>query len=138
LPNPTGARLPRWRGFNFLVKFRARKEGNAPFRESDFDWMAQWGINFVRLPMSYRCGTNPDNWLTLREEELRQVDQVVEFGRSHGVDVNPNFYRAPGYCVKPPAEPLDSWKDAAALDACAFQYTPHQVVMAWMRDCLEL
>jgi endoglucanase len=121
-PQPTAARLPRWRGFNLLEKFWANPEGNPPFRESDFDWMAQWGFDFVRLPMSYRCWTNPANWLELRDAELRHVDQAVEFGHQYGVHVNLNFHRAPGYCVNPPAEPLDLWKDAAALDACAFHW----------------
>ena len=122
LPNPTAARLPKWRGFNLLEKFSANKEGNPPFRESDFDWLGQWGFNFVRLPMSYRCWADPDHWLQLREAELRDVDQAVEFGGKYGVHVNLNFHRAPGYCVNPPAEPLDLWKDAAALDACSFHW----------------
>src|SRR5262249_15074743 len=37
----------------------------------------------------------------------------------HGVHVNLNFHRAPGYCVNPPKEPLDLWTDEKALEACA-------------------
>lgn len=122
LPEPSPRKLPRWRGFNLLEKFTKRAGGNPPFVERDFEWVASWGFNFVRLPMSYLCWTDPADWLVLREEELKHVDQAVEFGRRHGVHVNLNFHRAPGYCVNPPAEPLDLWKDEKALEACAHHW----------------
>ena len=122
LPEPTPAKLPRWRGFNLLEKFTARRDANPPFRESDFEWLAEWGFNFVRLPMSYRCWADAGDWLTLREEQLKHIDQAVEFGRRYGVHVNLNFHRAPGYCVNPPAEPLDLFKDEKALEASAFHW----------------
>lgn len=117
---PSAAKLPRWRGFNLLEKFNDRQ--NRPYREADFELIAQWGFDFVRLPMSYLCWTDPSDWFKLKEEPLKQVDQAVEFGRRHGVHVNLNLHRAPGYCVNPPKEPLDLWSDSAALDACAFHW----------------
>src|ERR1043166_3819233 len=115
-------RLPRWRGFNLLGKFVARKEGNPPFRQTDFELMAGWGFDFARLPMSYLCWTDPDDWLKLREKELSDIDAAVELGRNFGVHINLNFHRAPGYCVNPPKEPLDLWSDEKALEACAFHW----------------
>ena len=56
-PSPdSGGRnpLPRWRGVNLLEKFAAGRDGNRPnrpFLESDFDWLAQWRFDFVRLPL---------------------------------------------------------------------------------------
>lgn len=122
LPMPTAAKLPRWRGFNLLEKFTKRRNGNDPFQEADFEMLAGWGFNFVRLPMSYLCWTDPADWLKLREDELKHIDQAVEYGRQYGVHVNLNFHRAPGYCVNPPKEPLDLWTDEKALDACAFHW----------------
>jgi len=122
LSSPTASKLPRWRGFNLLEKFVARKQGNPAFNESDFALMAEWGFNFARLPMSYLCWVDPTDWLRLRESELRQIDEAVELGRKHGVHVNLNFHRAPGYCVNPQKEPLDLWKDEKALEACAFHW----------------
>jgi len=122
LPMPTAAKLPRWRGFNLLEKFTQRRDGNGPFQEADFEMLAGWGFNFVRLPMSYLCWTDPADWLKLREDELKHIDQAVEYGRQYGVHVNLNFHRAPGYCVNPPKEPLDLWTDEKALDACAFHW----------------
>ena len=112
-------RLPRWRGFNLLEKFTERH--NARFAESDFAWLAEWGFDFVRLPLSYWCWAEPDpnRWLQVREVVLVEIDEAVELGRQYGIHVNLNFHRAPGYCVNPPAEPLDLWTSEAALDACA-------------------
>jgi endoglucanase len=118
----TARRLPRWRGFNLLEKFTRRREGNPPFQESDFAMLEEWGFDFARLPMSYLCWTDPGDWLKLREEELLHVDGAIEMGRKHGVHVNLNLHRAPGYCVNPPREPLDLWKDEKALEACAFHW----------------
>lgn len=122
LPEPTPARLPRWRGFNLLEKFTQRKEGNPPFSEQDFKWIADWGFNFVRLPMSYLCWTEPGDWRKLRDDELKHIDEAVEFGKRYGVHVNLNFHRAPGYCVNPPAEPKDLWTDGEALEVCALHW----------------
>lgn len=123
-PKPANARkLPRWRGFNLLEKYiKERNEKNPPFRESDYAMLAEWGFDFTRLPMSYLCWTEPNDWLKIREAELKDIDEVIEFGRKHGVHVNLNFHRAPGYCVNPPKEPLDLWTDEKALDACAFHW----------------
>ena len=114
--------LPRWRGFNLLEKFVKQAGGNPPFREADFALLAEWGFDFTRLPLSYLCWTDPNDWLKLREEELKHLDDAVAFGGKHGVHVNLNLHRAPGYCVNPPKEPLNLWKDEEALAACAFHW----------------
>src|SRR5688572_4570011 len=69
LPNPSAAKLPRWRGFNLLEKFVKHREGNSAFRESDFQIMQEWDFDFARLPMSYHCWSEPDpeRWLAMDE-----------------------------------------------------------------------
>ncbi len=121
-PAPSAKHLPRWRGFNLLEKFTARRNGNPPFEENDFAWMAEWGFDFARLPMSYLCWATHEAPTELKEAELKHVDEAVEFGRKHRVHVNLNLHRAPGYCVNPPPEPFDLWKDEKALDACAYHW----------------
>src|SRR5689334_8137497 len=69
LPEPAAEKLPRWRGFNLLEKFIKRNEGNPAFSETDFEWIAEFGFNFVRLPMSYRCWTSGNDWLKFEENE---------------------------------------------------------------------
>src|SRR5687768_16068240 len=100
MPKPPASKLPRWRGFNLLEKFTA--ENNAPFRESDFAWMAEWGFDFARLPLSYLCWSGCMDLMDLNGMALSEIDQAVEFGRKHNIHVNLNFHRAPGYCVNPP------------------------------------
>jgi endoglucanase len=117
---PSWSSLPRWRGFNLLEKFVG--ERSRPFREADFEHIAAWGFDFVRLPLSYRAWAEPVDWLKLREDRLREIDEAVAFGKRHRVHVNVNLHRAPGYCVNPPAEPLDLWSDEKALEACAFHW----------------
>jgi len=118
-PKPTASHLPRWRGFNLVQKCNARKEGNPPFPESEFSMIAEWGFDFVRLPLSYLCWASPEAPLQFRETELKHLDDAVAFGARHKVHVNLNLHRAPGYCVNPPKESLDLWVDEKALDTCA-------------------
>lgn len=110
----------RYRGFNLLEKFTDTR--NAPFQESDFEIMADWGFNFARIPMSYWCWSGPEDWYQMDETVLKEIDQVVEFGRQYDIHVNLNLHRAPGYCVNPPGEPLDLWTNGDALDAAAFHW----------------
>jgi endoglucanase len=89
----SASHLPRWRGFNLLEKYIA--EHSRPFVETDFAWMAEWGFDFVRLPLSYRCWSDAEDWRRLREPVLKEIDQAVAFGRQHHVHVCLNFHRAP-------------------------------------------
>jgi endoglucanase len=115
-------KLPRWRGFNLLEKFIVQM-ANEPFREEDFAWIAGLGFNFVRLPMSYRCWSDPKNWRELREPVLKEIDAAVALGRQYGVHVNICFHRAPGYSVDASVpEPFNLWTDAEALEACAYHW----------------
>ncbi len=122
--------LPRWRGFNLLEKFSAGQPSktapnsnrNAPFREEDFRWIAEWGFDFLRLPMSYHCWSGPERWLEMDEAVLSDIDQAVTMGQRYGVHVCLNLHRAPGYCVNPPAEPRNLWRDADALAAFCHQW----------------
>ena len=119
---PSPGKLPRWRGFNLLEKFITSRE-NSPFRESDFAWMAEWGFDFVRLPMSYWCWSDPNDWRVLREGVLKEIDDAVAFGRRYGIHVCLNFHRAPGYSVDRSAEePFNLWTDAEALEACVYHW----------------
>lgn len=120
LPEPAWSKLPRWRGFNLLEKFMV--DGNKPFRETDFAWLAEWGFNFVRLPMDYRCWTDAADWTRLKEDQLAEIDQAVALGRKHRVHVCLNFHRAPGYTVAKPAEKLNLWTDEEAQRVAALHW----------------
>ncbi len=120
LPEPKPEKLPRWRGFNLLEKFH--RDGSRRFVERDFDWIADLGFNFVRLPMDYRVWTDHDDWTKLREEVLKEIDEAVGFGEKYGVHVCLNFHRAPGYTVAQPPEPKSLWTDEEAQKVCALHW----------------
>lgn len=122
MPEPTAKKLPRWRGFNLLEKFIAA-DMNAPFREEDFAMIAEWGFNFVRLPMSYHCWSDPRDWRQIREPVMKEIDAAVALGQRYGIHVCLNFHRAPGYSVDSSvAEPFNLWTDSAALEACVYHW----------------
>jgi len=114
-------KLPRWRGFNLLEKFNAGS--NKPFVEADFQWLAEWGFDFVRLPMDYRCWTDAQDPYKVNEKVLAEIDQAVEFGRKHKVHVDLNLHRAPGYTVASPPEKLKLWTDEEAQKQFDFQWS---------------
>lgn len=49
----TAETAPVWKGFNLLNKFNPDMQ--SPFNEKDFEIIAEWGFNFVRIPLSYWC-----------------------------------------------------------------------------------
>ena len=117
---PSAKKLPRWRGFNLIDMFLHDRHG--PFQSEDFALLEEWGFDFVRLPLSYRCWAKAEDPYALDEAVLKRIDAAVDLGKKHHVHVNVNLHRAPGYCVNPPKEPKDLWKDEDALKAAAFQW----------------
>jgi endoglucanase len=123
--------LPRWRGFNLLDMYiyEPGRElippgaltgpggyggGEGDFRESDLQWIADWGFDFIRLPLDYRYWTEelPDGNWRIRDFVMQRIDRVLALGEKYGLHVSLSFHRAPGYCVNPPAESKSLWSDA--------------------------
>lgn len=121
LPEPTAANLPPWRGFNLLEKFMVHD--NRPFVEEDFAWIREWGMNYARLPMDYRCWIEGGDWRRFREPTLKEIDAAVAYGERHGVHVCINFHRAPGHTVAQPPEAKSVWTDAEALEVCCLHWS---------------
>jgi endoglucanase len=120
------AKLPRWRGFNLLEKYGARHRDD-PFREADFDLMAEWGFDFARFPMSYHCWSSPEDWRRMDEGVLKLIDEGIKLGRDRNIHVCLNFHRAPGYCIhdwgkERKQEPFSLWHDEQALEACCHHW----------------
>jgi endoglucanase len=95
--NPGQPSIPRWRGFNLTELMGG--DPRQHYRETDFQWMAQWGFNFVRLPCSYWTWSSRSNWMVINELSLQQLDRAIEWGRQYGIHVNLCLHRIPGYCV---------------------------------------
>ena len=121
-PPPAAPRrtTPRWRGFNLLEKFYR----NDRFRESDFQWIAEWGFDFVRLPMDYRQWTDANDPYALKEPVLAHIDEAVALGRKYGIHVSLNLHNAPGFSVNRAAKhTLNLWRDAEAQKQFAFLWS---------------
>lgn len=112
--------VSKWKGFNLLNKFNP--DFQKPFEEIDFEIMALWGFNFVRLPLSYWCWSSENDWYKVDEKVLADIDRAVEFGRQYGIHVNINFHRVPGYCINPPHESLNIFNDEEPLKACEYHW----------------
>ena len=61
--------------------------------------MSEWGFDFARLPLAYWTWGSRDDWTVIREEPLKKIDQAVALGKQHGIHINVNFHRIPGYCI---------------------------------------
>ncbi|MBV9735077.1 MAG: cellulase family glycosylhydrolase [Acidisphaera sp.] len=122
-PPASAAHLPRWRGFNLLEKFdRAHPQ---PFREADFDIIAGWGFDFVRLPLHYRVWTEAPG--RYDERQLAEIDQAVRWGRARGIHVDLCLHTAPGYNVgdgyaEERAAGLDLWGEGEPGEAARAQF----------------
>lgn len=120
-------KLPRWRGFNLLDFFSPNP---SPARRGttaeQLRWMADWGFDFVRLPMAYPYyldidrsqPVTPDDVLRFDPRRVDEIDKLVTLAQRQGLHVSLNLHRAPGYCVNAGFhEPYNLWRDQEALDA---------------------
>ncbi len=130
---PVQNKLPRWKGFNLLDYFSPRKGSGGPSAttEDDFKWMADWGFDFVRLPMAYprfivfdpSKNITPEDVYHIDEKEVDNVQALVEMANKYGLHVSLNLHRAPGFCVNAGFnEPYNLWQDKAAQEAFYFHW----------------
>lgn len=111
----TKSDIPLWKGFNLLNKFDPNYQSK--FDEQDFEMMAEWGFNFVRLPLSYWTWSSEDDWYHIDEKVMKEIDQAVNFAKQYDLHINLNFHRLPGYCINPPKPATDLFEDEAPLQA---------------------
>lgn len=124
--------LPRWKGFNLLDFFSPDPANQrTATTEEHFKWMADWGFNFVRLPMAYPAyldidrskNITPDDVYKIKTEAVDTIDALVNTALKYNMHVSLNLHRAPGYCVNSGFhEPYNLWRDQAALDAFCFHW----------------
>ena len=120
-------RLPRWRGFNVLDFFSPQRNHNRGYtNDEEFKWIADWGFDFIRIPMAYpryvtfdpSKNITPDEVLTFDQKAIEEVVDLVERANKHGLHVSLDLHRAPGFCVNAGFhEPYNLWKDKEAREA---------------------
>jgi aryl-phospho-beta-D-glucosidase BglC (GH1 family) len=130
---PVKNSLPRWKGFNLLDYFSPNLNGGGRPKTTEeyFKWMADWGFDFVRLPMAYPRFLNfdqsrnitPEDVLDINEREVDDVEVLVDTANKHGLHVSLNLHRAPGFCVNAGFnEPYNLWEDDEAQEAFYFHW----------------
>ena len=126
-------KLPRWKGFNLLDYFNPTpgRGGREITTSDDLKWMADWGFNFVRLPMAYprylkfdrSKNITPEEVYNLDEKAIEYVETLVENANKQGIHVSLNLHRAPGFCVNAGFhEPYNLWEDKEAQEAFYFHW----------------
>ncbi len=124
--------LPYWKGFN-LVDFNTPDPARRYRTTTDdhLKWMADWGFNFIRLPISYPYYLSFDRSRPIKPEEVYQIDEqavdtiqdLVHQANKHKLHVSITLHRAPGYCINAGFhEPYNLWKDPEALKAYCFHW----------------
>jgi aryl-phospho-beta-D-glucosidase BglC (GH1 family) len=126
-------KVPRWKGFNLLDYFSPAppKNNNSSTTDDDLKWMADWGFDFVRIPMAYPRYLSFDRSRDITKEEiyktdpkvLDSIDELVSRANKYGLHVSLNLHRAPGYCINAGFhEPYNLWKDKEAQDAFTYHW----------------
>ncbi len=121
-------KLPRWRGFNLLDYFEPDKNstGRGVTSDEELKWMADWGFDFVRIPMAYpryitfnpSKDISPDDVLNFDEKVLDEVEALVDRANKYNIHVSLDLHRAPGFCINAGFhEPYNLWKDEDAQEA---------------------
>lgn len=116
----TRVKVEKWRGFNLTNYFS--HWGPTPFREEEFKWISDWGFNYLRLPLSYWCWTKPGEYYDADERVLADLDRCMELAQKYHLHVSLNLHRAPGYCINPPKEKHNLFRDSEALEGCAYMW----------------
>ncbi|HNR43230.1 MAG TPA: cellulase family glycosylhydrolase [Bacteroidales bacterium] len=137
-PSGTGAvrnKLPKWKGFNLLDIFSPYPpKGPDPSKttEDDIKWMADWGFDFVRIPMAYpryvlfdrSRDITKDEVYKFDEKVLEEIDKLISTAHKYNMHVSLNLHRGPGFCINAGFhEPFNLWKDAEAQDAFNFHWS---------------
>ena len=130
--HPAANKLPRWKGFNLLDFYSPDPAASShPTTDEHFQWMRDWGFDFVRIPIAYPHYLKFDRTKDITAEEvyqtdpqkLEEIDRLVDLAHRQGMHVSLNLHRAPGYCINAGFhEPFNLWTDAAALDAFCFHW----------------
>ncbi|WP_206081866.1 glycoside hydrolase family 5 protein [Maribellus sediminis] len=121
-------KLPRWRGFNLLDYFSPDKNDTSRGKTTDEDlkWMADWGFDFVRIPMAYpryvkfdpSKKITPEDVLNFDDKVMDDVEALVDRANKYNIHVSFDLHRAPGFCINAGFhEPYNLWEDQAAKDA---------------------
>jgi endoglucanase len=121
-------KLPKWKGFNIPDFFQPDPwyvGSHTP--EEFFKWVADWGFDFIRIPVAYPAYLNftpyqkyitAEDVYRIDENKVNQIEKTIYLAQKYNLHVSLNLHRAPGYCVSTGYhEPYNLWTEQNAQDA---------------------
>lgn len=121
-------KLPKWKGFNIPDFFQPDPwyvGSNTP--EEFFKWVADWGFDFIRIPVAYPAYLNitpyqkyitAEDVYRIDENKVNQIEKTIYLAQKYNLHVSLNLHRAPGYCVSTGYhEPYNLWTEQNAQNA---------------------
>jgi endoglucanase len=127
-------KLPKWKGFNIPDYFQPDPGYvGTPTNEEYFKWVADWGFDFIRMPVAYPTYLNiaphqkyitADDVYKIDEKKVSQIEKTIYLAQKYNLHVSLNLHRAPGYCVSNGYnEPYNLWKEKNAQDAFIYHWS---------------
>jgi len=109
-------------GFNFQWMYSwAQDKKSEPVDGKALDFLAEFGFNFVRIPVDYRFWTRDFDYFHPDESIFCQIDEYLTACQARGLHMSLNLHRAPGYCInRNDLERHNLWLDAIAQAAFIF------------------
>jgi endoglucanase len=126
-------KLPKWKGFNISDYFQPDPwYVGADTPEDFFKWVADWGFDFIRMPVAYpvyldlaagQKYINADDVYKIDEAKVNKIEQTIYLAQKYNLHVSLNLHRAPGYCVSTGYhEPYNLWTEKNAQDAFCYHW----------------
>lgn len=109
-------------GFNFQWMFIWEPDLKPePPDERALDFMARFGLDFVRVASDYRFWTTDFDYFHPDEAVFGYFDRYLAACQARGLHLSLNLHRAPGYCInRNDLERHNLWLDPIAQDAFVF------------------
>jgi endoglucanase len=113
--------MKRYYGFNFLWMYSREQKQIVDADEKALDFLADHGLNFVRIPTDYQIWTKDYEYTRPDETFFEHFDRYLAACRARNIHMSLNMHRAPGYCVSHQDwERHNLWTDREAQDGFAF------------------
>jgi len=109
-------------GFNFqwMCSWKPDQKPE-PVDEKALDFLAEFGFNFVRIPLDYRFWTRDFDYFHPDESIFASIDHYLQACRSRSIHLSLNLHRAPGFCTnRNNLEQHNLWRDEVAQNAFVF------------------
>lgn len=108
-------------GFNFQWLYSHQRETIGDPDEKALDFLADLGLNMIRVPTDYQLWTTDTDYTHPDETVFETFDRYLEACRCRNIQMSLNLHRAPGYCInRIELEKHRLWTDQQAQQGFVF------------------